>query len=248
MLGEILTVGTLAGIERDRRGDGEGHVVAVGHPLQGHQRNADHHEHEHVEHVLGADHAAIEQRQSRHHEKHERRADHHPGDRPGVVGALEMGGADGDWLAGSLCPRLRARRQPDQHRQQKRNDSNHQLGSFTKVLLRRTASQRALHDAGESGGARCDRQQAVARPPHQGRENNERSRGLTAAQTKSRRIAHLQKESQGALEGRLRNAGLPVLGHHARPALEQMWCQYPAIPMTALGRIRKWSLSPGLFL
>jgi hypothetical protein len=90
VLRKLLAVGADTGIEGDGRGNGEGHVVAIGHPLDGDDRDADHHEHEHVEDVLGLHHAAIEQGKARHHEEHECGADEDPGDRPGVVRARDV--------------------------------------------------------------------------------------------------------------------------------------------------------------
>ena len=80
VLRKLLAVGADTGIEGDGRGNGEGHVVAVGHPLDRDDRDADHHEHEHVENVLGLHHAAVEESEARHHEEHERGADEDPGD------------------------------------------------------------------------------------------------------------------------------------------------------------------------
>ena len=59
---------------------GIGKRVTDQHPTDRDCSQAIHVHHEHVEHVLGPEHAAIEQRQPRHHEEHHRCSRNHPRD------------------------------------------------------------------------------------------------------------------------------------------------------------------------
>ena len=59
-------------------GVAEGQAEHDDRPQDGEQAHGEEVLHEHAEHVLAADHAAVEERQARRHEQHEGRRDQHP--------------------------------------------------------------------------------------------------------------------------------------------------------------------------
>ena len=203
VLRKLLTVGPDTGIEGDGRGNGEGHVVAVGHPLDGDDRDADHHEHEHVEDVLGLHHATVEQGEAGHHEEHQRRADKDPGGRPGVVGAPQMGrgmglgvgtrdGIDGcrngdghgRLLDGGLCPSTwTTYEQTDGRDDRRKRQTKHENSSRVKTP---TPKGGAGLDRG-----RCEGQETIARPPQRGRGN------ATAPWGAARLGSHIARHQKG---------------------------------------------------
>ena len=77
-------LGEAADVAVQRAAVGEGEAVAVEHPDHHHEAGDGEDLHQHREHVLGADEAAVEQRQAGDgHQQHERGGDEHPG---GVAG------------------------------------------------------------------------------------------------------------------------------------------------------------------
>ena len=212
VLRKLLAVGADTGIEGDGRGNGEGHVVAVGHPLDGDDRDANHHEHEHVEDVLGLHHAAVEEGKSGHHEEHQRRTDKDPGDRPGVIGAPQMGRGwglgrrrgrrgslgrshgDGRFLDGDLSPStLATDEQTDGRDDRRQRQTEHEKSSRVKTPTPEGAT-------GLDRG-RCEGQETIARPPQRGRGNATAPWG--AARLGSH-IARHQKGASGRHRGHLR--------------------------------------------